>query len=89
MSDFSQQFPVVFGALNEGFLQTLKLFAITLAGALPLGLVIYFGEVNSWAPFAALASRLSAAQKSAAQARDEPQKARLVHRSHPRRPCGA
>ena len=40
MSDFSQQFPVVFGALNEGFLQTLKLFAITLAGALPLGLVI-------------------------------------------------
>ena len=57
MSDFSQQFPVVFGALNEGFLQTLKLFAITLAGALPLGLVIYFGEVNSWAPFAALARR--------------------------------
>lgn len=69
MSDFSQQFPVVFGALNEGFLQTLKLFAITLAGALPLGLVIYFGEVNSWAPFAALASRLSAAQKSAALAK--------------------
>ena len=62
MSDFSQQFPVVFGALNEGFLQTLKLFAITLAGALPLGLVI-------WAPFAALARRLSAAQKSAALAK--------------------
>ncbi len=69
MSDFSQQFPVVFGALNEGFLQTLKLFAITLAGALPLGLVIYFGEVNSWAPFATLARRLSAAQKSAALAK--------------------
>ena len=69
MSDFSQQFPVVFGALNEGFLQTLKLFAITLAGALPLGLVIYFGEENSWAPFAALARRLSAAQKSAALAK--------------------
>ena len=69
MSDFSQQFPVVFGALNEGFLQTLKLFAITLAGALPLGLVIYFGEVNSWAPLAALASRLSAAQQSAALAK--------------------
>ena len=33
MSLFAEQFPVVFQALNEGFLQTLKLFFITLAGA--------------------------------------------------------
>lgn len=69
MSDFSQQFPVVFGALNEGFLQTLKLFAITFFGALPLGFLIYFGEVSAWAPFAALGRRLSAAQRCAAIAK--------------------
>ena len=69
MSDFSQQFPVVFGALNEGFLQTLKLFAITLFGALPLGFLIYFGEVSAWAPFAALGRRLYAAQRCAAIAK--------------------
>lgn len=43
MQNFVEQFPIVFRALNEGFLQTLKLFAITLAGALPLGLLISFG----------------------------------------------
>lgn len=40
----------VINALNEGFLQTLKLFAVTLFGALPLGLVISFGSMNSCAP---------------------------------------
>ena len=32
--DFSQQFPIVFASLNTGFLQTLRLFAITLIGAI-------------------------------------------------------
>lgn len=40
---FANQLPVVFKSLNTGFVQTLKLFAITLAGALPLGLLISFG----------------------------------------------
>ena len=48
---FSEQFPIVLQALNVGFLQTLKLFAITLIGAIPLGLVISFGSMSSWAPF--------------------------------------
>ena len=30
-------FATVIGALNEGFVQTLKLFFVTLLGALPLG----------------------------------------------------
>ena len=37
----------VLGALNEGFLQTLKLFTVTLLGALPLGLVISFGSMST------------------------------------------
>ena len=32
-----EQFPIVFNALNVGFLQTLKLFFVTLLGAIPLG----------------------------------------------------
>ncbi|MCF0129561.1 MAG: amino acid ABC transporter permease, partial [Pseudobutyrivibrio sp.] len=40
MDQIIEQFPIVFGALNVGFLQTLKLFAITLIGAIPLGLLI-------------------------------------------------
>ena len=48
---FSEQFPIVLQALNVGFLQTLKLFAVTLIGAIPLGLVISFGSMSSWAPF--------------------------------------
>lgn len=43
-------FLTVIGALNEGFLQTLKLFAITLVGALPLGLIISFGSMSSFKP---------------------------------------
>ncbi len=46
----AEQFPIVFQALNEGFLQTLKLFFVTLAGALPLGLVISFGSMSKFAP---------------------------------------
>ena len=43
---FFTQFPVVFQALNIGFLQTLKLFFATLLGALPLGLIISFGSMS-------------------------------------------
>lgn len=43
-------FGTVVGALNTGFLQTLKLFAITLLGAIPLGLVISFGSMSRFAP---------------------------------------
>ncbi|WP_297198355.1 amino acid ABC transporter permease [uncultured Flavonifractor sp.] len=43
-------FLTVIGALNEGFLQTLKLFAVTLIGAIPLGLVVSFGSMSSFLP---------------------------------------
>ena len=46
MQTFFDQLPVVVGALNEGFLQTLKLFAVTLLGAFPLGLIIAFGTLS-------------------------------------------
>ena len=48
-------FQTVIGALNEGFLATLKLFAVTLLGALPLGLVISFGSMSRFAPLRCLA----------------------------------
>ena len=46
METFIEQLPVVIGALNVGFLQTLKLFAVTLLGAFPLGLIIAFGTLS-------------------------------------------
>lgn len=54
METFLQQFPVVFSALNVGFLQTLKLFGVTLLGSLPLGLVIAFGSMSRFKPLSAL-----------------------------------
>lgn len=45
-----EQMPVVVGSLNVGFLQTLKLFFVTLIGALPLGLIISFGSMSSFKP---------------------------------------
>jgi polar amino acid transport system permease protein len=45
-----QQMPTVLHALNIGFLQTLKLFAVTLVGALPLGLVVAFGSMSRFKP---------------------------------------
>lgn len=44
MDTFFEQFPIVFQSLNIGFLQTLKLFFVTLIGAVPLGLLISFGS---------------------------------------------
>ena len=49
-----QQMPIVIGALNVGFLQTLKLFAVTLLGALPLGLIISFGSMSEFKPLSIL-----------------------------------
>ncbi len=46
MDGFFQQLPIVFDELNIGFLQTLRLFAVTLLGALPLGLLISFGSMS-------------------------------------------
>lgn len=43
-------FLTVLGALNVGFLQTLKLFLVTLLGALPLGLVVAFGSMSRLTP---------------------------------------
>ncbi|MBE6992193.1 MAG: amino acid ABC transporter permease [Ruminococcaceae bacterium] len=60
MTTFAEQFPIVFQALNVGFIQTLKLFFVTLIGALPLGLIISFGSMSSWAPFARIGRRLAA-----------------------------
>lgn len=54
MQTFIQQFPIVFHALNIGFMQTLKLFCVTLIGALPLGLVIAFGSMSRFKPLSAL-----------------------------------
>ena len=50
METFLQQFPVVFHALNVGFLQTLRLFAVALLGAIPLGLIIMFGSTSKFKP---------------------------------------
>ena len=43
-------FLTVVGALNEGFAQTLGLFAVTLLGALPLGLIVSFGSMSRFSP---------------------------------------
>ena len=44
MELFLEQLPIVLHSLNIGFLMTLRLFSVTLIGALPLGLVISFGS---------------------------------------------
>ncbi len=45
-----EQMPIVVNSLNIGFLQTLKLFFVTLIGALPLGLIIAFGSMSRFRP---------------------------------------
>ena len=50
MELFQQQLPIVIHSLNIGFLQTLKLFFVTLIGAIPLGLVIAFGSMSRFKP---------------------------------------
>ena len=48
MDLFMEQLPIVVGALNVGFLQTLKLFFVTLIGAFPLCLIIDFGSMSKF-----------------------------------------
>ncbi|MDO4261415.1 MAG: amino acid ABC transporter permease [Eubacteriales bacterium] len=45
-----EQMPIVIHSLNIGFLQTLKLFFVTLIGAFPLGLIIAFGSMSGFRP---------------------------------------
>ena len=45
-----QQMPIVIDSLNVGFLQTLRLFFVTLIGAIPLGLIISFGSMSRFTP---------------------------------------
>lgn len=58
MNSFVEQFPIVFHALNIGFLQTLKLFFVTLLGAIPLGLIISFGSMSKFKPLSGLVRTL-------------------------------
>ena len=51
---FVEQFPIVFKSLNWGFVQTLKLFIVTLVGAIPLGLIISFGTMSKFKPLSLL-----------------------------------
>lgn len=50
MSQLSEQLPIVIHSLNIGFIQTLKLFIVTLLGALPIGLIISFGSMSRFRP---------------------------------------
>ena len=50
MQTFFEQLPIVIHALNVGFLQTLKLFFVTLIGAIPLGLLISLGSQSKFVP---------------------------------------
>ena len=45
-----EQMPIVIKSLNVGFLQTLRLFAVTLIGAFPLGLIIALGSLSKFKP---------------------------------------
>lgn len=45
-----EQMPIVIQSLNVGFLQTLKLFFVTLIGAIHFGLVIAFGSMSRFRP---------------------------------------
>ena len=47
-------FFTVIWALNSGFLTTLELFALTLAGAIPLGMVIALGSMSRFKPLQGL-----------------------------------
>ena len=40
----------IIASLNEGFLKSLEIFALTLLGAIPLGLVISFGTMSKFKP---------------------------------------
>ena len=50
METIMNQLPIVVNSLNVGFVQTLRLFFVTLLGAIPLGLVIAFGSMSRFKP---------------------------------------
>ena len=50
MEQILEQMPIVLHALNVGFVQTIKLFFVTLIGAFPLGLIIAFGSMSRFRP---------------------------------------
>ena len=50
MEQLMEQLPIVVITLNVGFIQTLKLFFVTLIGAFPLGLIIAFGSMSRFKP---------------------------------------
>ena len=54
MDQFLEQLPIVINALNIGFLQTMKLFFVTLLGAVPLGLLISLGTQSKFKPIKAI-----------------------------------
>ncbi len=54
MQTIMEQMPIVLNSLNAGFLQTLKLFFVTLLGAIPLGLIIAFGSMSRFKPLSLL-----------------------------------
>lgn len=54
MEQILEQMPVVLHALNVGFIQTLKLFFVTLIGAFPLGLIIALGSMSRFRPLSYL-----------------------------------
>lgn len=60
MELFLEQLPTVLKSLNVGFLQTLKLFAVTLVGAIPLGLIISFGSMSRFKPLSYLVKMIVA-----------------------------
>ena len=45
-----EQMAIVIPALNAGFLQTMRLFFVTLLGAIPLGLLISLGSMSKIKP---------------------------------------
>ena len=53
METILRQLPIVLNSLNVGFMQTLRLFFVTLLGAMPLGLVIAFGSMSRFKPLSA------------------------------------
>ena len=46
MNTIIEQLPIVVEALNIGFIQTLKLFIVTLIGAIPLGIVFMYASTS-------------------------------------------
>lgn len=47
-------FQTVLASLNAGFLRSLEIFALTLLGAIPLGLIISFGSMSKFTPLRGL-----------------------------------